>query len=359
MGQNVNYLLGGQSQILGADPELYRQQLIQQEQQRIAAMPPQQGLASALGGLLGRGISNVANDRGFLETTNPVLQKLQKIQGVYDSAMQESDPNDPLSFFTTLQKKFADQGLGQQAIMAATEKQKFEDLGLKTEAAKTAVFKANPAYLDTQIEKARTAGDDKLANQLANQRGLIQVQIDQDRAKEVAQMNLVKAQTEAQKASAARQIADIEGGKTDWKVIADAAGQPEGYAILDKKTKKITYERIGGGEYIPKGATGPAAPLPPAGKIDPSQFDKRVTPPPVPAAPGTTAAPALPTAWNDSTKTYTLAQDPTIQEIKQVAAQNADRLATDAQFREAINRAQNDRIAQIKQQYGNMINIQY
>ena len=37
MGQNVNYLLGGQSQMLGADPELYRQQLIQQEQARISA----------------------------------------------------------------------------------------------------------------------------------------------------------------------------------------------------------------------------------------------------------------------------------------------------------------------------------
>jgi hypothetical protein len=46
-----------------------------------------------------------------------------------------------------------------------------------------------------------------------------------------------------------------------------------------------------------------------------------------------------------------------MQQIQWVAAQNADRLAVDAPFREAIVRAQNDRIAQIKQQYGSGINI--
>jgi hypothetical protein len=258
MGQNVNYLLGNQSQMLGADPELYRQQLIQQEQQRIAALPQQSQLGATIGGLLGRGIGNIANDRGFFEVTNPVLQKLTQIQSIYDTSMKEADPNDPMSFYTTLQKNFSGAGLGQQALMASVEAKKFEDMNLKTEAAKTAVYKANPALLDTQIEKARTAGDDKLADQLAQQRGRIQVQIDTDQAKELAAINLVRAQTDAQKASAARQIADIEAGKKDWKVIADAAGQPEGYAILDKKTGKVTYERIGGGEYTPRGIT-PAA----------------------------------------------------------------------------------------------------
>jgi hypothetical protein len=46
-----------------------------------------------------------------------------------------------------------------------------------------------------------------------------------------------------------------------------------------------------------------------------------------------------------------------MQQIQMVAAQNADRLNVDPQFREAIVRAQNARIAQIKQQYGSMINI--
>jgi len=306
--------------------------------------------------LFGRGITNVAQDRNFFEVTNPVLQKLQKIQGVYDTSMQQADPNDPMSFYTTLQKNFADAGLGQQAMMASVEAKKFESEGLKTEAAKTALYKANPSLLDTQIEKARTAGDDKLANQLADQRGKIQVQIDLDRAKEVADINYKNAATAAQKAQAGKLSQDIESGKFDWKVINDITGAPTHMAKINKKTGETTYEPIAlPGAPVPAGG---AKPTTPTEKPDPSAFDKRVTPTPV-AAPGASASPAVPTAWNDTTKTYTLAQDPTIQEIKNVAAQNADRLATDPQFREAINRAQNDRIAQIKQQYGNMINIQY
>ena len=70
MGQNVNYLLGNQSQLLGADPETYRQQLIQAKQARINAMPVQNQVGAQLGNLLGRGLTNVAQDRIFFEVTN-------------------------------------------------------------------------------------------------------------------------------------------------------------------------------------------------------------------------------------------------------------------------------------------------
>jgi hypothetical protein len=256
MGQQANLLLGGQAGLLGADPELYRQQLLQQEQARIAAMPAQNQLAGTLGGLLGRGVANVAQDRGFFEVTNPVLQKLTDIQGVYNRALQDSDPNDPLSFYKNLQAGFADRGLGQQALMAAQEYRKAEELGLKTEAAKTDLYKKNPALLDTQIEKARNAGDDKLANQLAQQRGQIQVQIDMDRAKEVAQLNLLNAQTAAQKAQAGRLAQEIESGKFDWKVINDITGAPTHMAKINKKTGETTYEPI----TLPGGNPAPAKP---------------------------------------------------------------------------------------------------
>ena len=126
MGQPVNPLLGNQQALLGADPELYRQQLIQQEQARIGALPAQNQLGAQLGSLLGRGVVNVAQDRGFFEVTNPVLQNLTKIQNVYNTAMQGSDPNDPLSFYRNLQTGFADAGLGQQALMAAQELRRVE-----------------------------------------------------------------------------------------------------------------------------------------------------------------------------------------------------------------------------------------
>ena len=209
---------------MGADPELYRQQLIQQEQARIGAMPVQNQLGAQLGGLFGRGISNIANDRGFFEVTNPVLQNLQKIQNIYDTSMKEADPNDPMSFYTTLQKNFASQGLGRQALMAQVEGQKFEEQGLKTEAAKTALYKANPALLDTQIAKARDTGNDKLANQLAEQRGQIQVQVNLDRQKELAQIALIGAQTEAQRAQASKLYKDVEEGKVTVTTVPDRFG---------------------------------------------------------------------------------------------------------------------------------------
>lgn len=198
MGQNVNYLLGNQQTMLGADPELYRQQLVQAEQQRIQALPPQQALAAQLGNLFGRGLGNVATGQNFFEVTNPVLQKLTTIQNVYNTAMQNADPNDPTSFYKELQTRFAEAGLGQQAMMATqelrrveTEAEKFKGEKLRTQALETEVYTKNPTLLDEQIAKARSAGNDQLANRLAEQRGQIQLNIDRTRQKEDLDM-LVK-----------------------------------------------------------------------------------------------------------------------------------------------------------------------
>jgi hypothetical protein len=255
MGQPTNYLLGGQAGLLGADPELYRQQLLQQEQARIGAMPAQNQLAATLGGLLGRGVSNVAQDRGFFEVTNPVLQKLTSIQSVYNRAMQDSDPNDPMSFYKNLQTGFANAGLGQQALMATQELRKVEEQGLKTEAAKTDLYKKNPALLDTQIAKARDLGDDKLANQLAQQRGQIQVQVDMDRQKELAQLGLLGAQTEAQRALAKKYATEIEQGKINVTSISDGLGG--GTIVYADKTGKEVNRIVVTPEIINRGGAKP------------------------------------------------------------------------------------------------------
>ena len=260
MGQNVNYLLGGQNQLLGADPELYRQQLVQQEQARIAAMPQQNQLGATIGGLLGRGVANIAQDRNFFEVTNPVLQKLTKIQDIYDSSVQQSDPNDPLSFYTTLQKNFASAGLGQQALMASVEAKKFEEMNLKGEKLKTEVYSTNPQLLDAQIAKARAAGDDALANQLAEQRGQIQVKIDRDRQKEMAQIALIGAQTEAQKAQASKLYRDVEEGKITVTTVPDRFG---GATIVfsDKNGNVVKEHKVQSPIMTPDAGTpGAAAP---------------------------------------------------------------------------------------------------
>jgi len=159
MGQPVNPLLGNYQTMLGADPELYRQQLIQQEQARIAALPAQSQLGAQLGSLLGRGLTNVAQDRGFFEVTNPVLQKLTSIQNVYNTAMQNSDPNDPLSFFKNLETGFKQTpGLGVQALMANQERRRVEGDLIKTDSLRMNYFKENPDIINPEIDKLRAEG---------------------------------------------------------------------------------------------------------------------------------------------------------------------------------------------------------
>lgn len=287
MGQPVNPLLGNQQALLGADPELYRQQLIQQEQARIAALPAQSQLGAQLGSLLGRGLTNVAQDRGFFEVTNPVLQKLTSVQNVYNTAMQNSDPNDPLSFYRNLQTGFAEAGLGQQALMATQELRRVEAEAekargekLKTQVLETELYSKNPQLLDEQIAKARDAGDDRLANRLAEQRGQIQINIETQRSKDLAEIALRNAQTDAQKAQATKLREDIESGKYDWKVITDITGAPVSMAKIDKRTGKTEYEAIPDSAVTRPGAA-PAAPAktsggrptgvynPQTGKIEP------------------------------------------------------------------------------------------
>ena len=379
MGQPTNLLLGGQAGLLGADPELYRQQLIQQEQARVAAMPAQNQLAGTLGGLLGRGLSNVAQDRGFFEVTNPVLQKLTSIQSVYNRAMQDSDPNDPLSFYKNLQTGFANAGLGQQALMATQELRKVEEQDLKTTALKTEVYKKNPALLDTQIEKARDLGDDKLANQLAQQRGQIQVQIDMDRKKELAQLGLLGAQTEAQRALAKKYATEIEQGKINVTSISDGLGG--GTIIYADKTGKEVNRIVVTPEIVNRGAAKPGA-APKGETPDPATFDPKAkaaptsavaqpvgAPSSMPTIDAPAAAPSAPApavaapvavvpALDPQTRIYYAARDPVLVAIQQAAAADPQRLATDPAYFQQLTKARNDQIAMLRNKYGNMVSFE-
>jgi len=264
MGQNVNYLLGNQSQMLGADPELYRQQLIQQEQQRIAAQPVQNQLGATVGGLLGRGIGNLASGNNFFEVTNPVLQKLTKIQDIYSTSLKESDPNDPSSFYTSLQKNFADAGLGQQAMMAATEAKKFEGINVKSKSDLVDLYSKDPGELATAIARAKEQGDTTQVTKLTTLQDTIDKKRGLDIAKEQADINYKNAHSEQARAAASKYAQEIESGKFDWKVINDVTGTPTHMAKINKKTGETTYEPI----VLPSGgAAAPGSPVVPgAGK---------------------------------------------------------------------------------------------
>lgn len=275
MGQNVNYLLGNAQTMLGADPEAYRQQLVQAEQARIQALPPQQALAAQLGNLFGRGLGNVATGQNFFEVTNPVLQKLTSIQGIYNQAMQAADPNDPMSFYKELQTRFAEAGLGQQSMMAAQElrrvqaeatKAKGEEL--KNLALETEVYKANPRLLDEQIAKARSAGNDELANRLAEQRGQIQINIDRNRQKEDLDMAVRRSNIAVNEAQIEKIKKDVDTGKVTVQTVPDGFGGAT-VIVLDREGKKVQEYKVGG---LP--ATGaPAAPKPAEKKASTSGFN--------------------------------------------------------------------------------------
>jgi hypothetical protein len=260
MGQPVNPLLGNQQALLGADPELYRQQLIQQEQARIGALPAQNQLGAQLGSLLGRGLVNVAQDRGFFEVTNPVLQRLTSIQDIYNQATQAADPNDPLSLYKELQTRFANRGLGVQSLMATEQLRKVEgeiekstEQKLKTKSAQVDYYAKNPDELMSEITKQRSLGTEAgntKANELAGLLGQVTYARDLDRSKQIADIELKGAQTEAQKAQAANFKEQIASGKYDFKIIAQNGVTPSHIVIIDKKTgeervKPLSQELFG------------------------------------------------------------------------------------------------------------------
>jgi hypothetical protein len=164
--------------------------------------------------------------------------------------------------------------------MAQVEGQKFEASNLTGQKLKNEVYKTNPALLDTQIAKARDAGNDTLANQLAEQRGQIQVQVNLDRQKELAQIALIGAQTEAQKAQASKLYKDVQEGKVTVTTVPDRFGgativfsDKDGNIIKEHKVQSpiLSPEAPGGG------ATPPPAAQPPGGPW-------KVVPTPVPGA---------------------------------------------------------------------------
>lgn len=286
MGQPVNPLLGNQQALLGADPELYRQQLIQQEQARIGALPAQNQLGAQLGSLLGRGLVNVAQDRGFFEVTNPVLQNLTKIQNVYNTAMQGSDPNDPLSFYRNLQTGFADAGLGQQALMATQELRRVEAEGekakgekLRTQVLETELYSKNPQLLDEQIAKARSAGNDPLANRLAEQRGQIQVNIDRTRMKEDLDMLVKQSNIKVNEAQITKLKADVDAGKVQIVQTPATENAPAVITVFRNgnkeeefvvgKTKGLNLNEPGTGVPAKPGERPPLSTFAPGGSAPP------------------------------------------------------------------------------------------
>ena len=363
MGQPVNPLLGNQQALLGADPELYRQQLVQAEQARIGALPPQQALAAQLGNLFGRGLGNVAQGQNFFEVTNPALQKLTTIQSVYNTAMQTADPNDPLSFYKNLQTGFAEAGLGQQALMATQELRRVEGDLLKTETSRMNYFKENPDIINPEIDKLRAEGTPeslKRADALAELK--TRISRDQEFKIQSGLLDIAAKQStiNVNEAKIEEIRREAKEGKVQISQFAATATSPA-YVAVFRNGKLENQFPIGTSSLGEMPVT--TTPKPGEGKEKPNaaQFDKRNQP--APTAPAASAAPAsaAPAAvspYDQASGTYKIALDPEYQQIQSDARANLQRLQTEPAYQAEIQQRINALQAKIQANFGTRVVIQ-
>lgn len=162
-----------------SDPALVQRQILADREKQLAAITnPQQQLAARLGGLLGGGVVNLAQDRGFFDINDPLLTRVTQIQGIYNEVASRVDPAaDPAKFYSELQSAYSSAGLGREALAAAQEAQKSKGSALDLQIKETAVLEKNPELITGRIEAALQAGNEPEAMRLAN----LKTRLDQDR----------------------------------------------------------------------------------------------------------------------------------------------------------------------------------
>lgn len=115
-------------QILGSDPEYLARQLGRQEiQQYQNFQNPQLGLAATSGALLGRGIANLFQGRGFFEVADPALRRVSDVNRIISEGLQGVDPTNPTAManaYGNVAKSLAAAGYAQPAALAAAEASK-------------------------------------------------------------------------------------------------------------------------------------------------------------------------------------------------------------------------------------------
>lgn len=108
-------------QILGTDPNAVQQQLIAREMQ---ALNPTGSAAGALGMLLGGGVANLTQGRGFFEPSTPGLQRVTDVNNILKSV--RFDSNNPMQYYQQVGVALQDAGYADLAPLAFSEAQKFK-----------------------------------------------------------------------------------------------------------------------------------------------------------------------------------------------------------------------------------------
>ena len=156
MGNLVSDRIG-----IDSDPELVRRQvLLDRERQFAAISNPQQQLAARLGGLLGGGLVNVAQDRGFFEVNDPLLNRVSQIQGIYNDVASRVDPAaNPEAFFRELSSAYSEAGLGKEAIKAVQEAEKLKVTGMDTKLKELQLLERDVEGIPQRIQALQEKGD--------------------------------------------------------------------------------------------------------------------------------------------------------------------------------------------------------
>jgi hypothetical protein len=243
-----------------SDPALVLQQALQRREQQYSSIQnPQQQLAARLGGLLGGGIANVAQDRGFFDINDPLLNKVTQIQGIYNQVAQQIDPAaNPQQFFAELQKAYSDAGLGREALQAAQESQKYVKENLSLEAARLELFNKNPELLDKEIAKATKDDDLEKVASLGALKKRLEADRDLTRRAKEAQINASEAQAIVVKATAEGKdivyLPDGIGGKVPYerKGTTLVPLQVEGAASVPDGTGKGKFSQGKKAVYNPQ-----------------------------------------------------------------------------------------------------------
>jgi hypothetical protein len=144
MGINVQ-------QLMAQDPETLQRQAYMREMQQLN---PSGSAAGAIGAVLGRGIGNVTQGRGFFQTNDAGLQRVAQAQSIYNEVMRDFDPEDPAASLTVLSRRLADAGLAEPAMLAAQEAAKY---GAQRRAEKRAEYRDDPYAM---IEDAMALPED-------------------------------------------------------------------------------------------------------------------------------------------------------------------------------------------------------
>lgn len=153
-------LVGSKALTTQSDPALVLQQaLANREKQYAGITNPQQQLAARLGGLLGGGLVNVAQDRNFFDINDPLLNRVTQIQGIYNDVASRIDPSaDPTKFYTELQSAYSNAGLGREALAASEEARKSKVAGMDVQLKEAQLYEKDPTLLVNRIEQASKLG---------------------------------------------------------------------------------------------------------------------------------------------------------------------------------------------------------